>query len=154
MTYFRQSKGRKIFFCFLSVFEDDDFGFIFFQKCLCFWTVISVEAKNCLIKLEIEFFGAVSAHIFPCFSVVFQNSFGDSEKTLDGGKIEIENGVAILKAFFEGAFIVSVDYPAFFQKLTVEQGIEFFPGNMFPVSAPKNFIEMNEQKLGFFGKSF
>lgn len=123
-----------------AIFENDHIDtFCIIQQLIIISAVLSIENQNVAVKgglLGIEMLNTVATHIRPHLAEVSKRSFGDPGQAENRGEIKKENCIAILKSMGNGAVEVTINNPLRLFQFTLQDGIKFAAGKMFPVSTP------------------
>ncbi len=144
----------KKFFRFFSRAEDVDIGMTFGE---CFSDILAarfVEMPNILSKFAVKLFHTPLCHIGTGLAAIFQGSFHGAEKADDARISEIKHGVTSGNACGSCSVVIAVDNPFFVGKEFCVNTIKFLAGDMRPIFAPPNLIQMVKGEVGFLGKFF
>ena len=77
---------------------------------------------------------AIASYIGACLTKISQYTLGDTEQAGDGGKVKIENSIAVLEPIRNSTIKVSINDLLWLFQLTLHDGIKFVAGKMIPVT--------------------
>ena len=96
-----------------------------------------IEIPDPFEKFRVEPLRAAFTHIRPDCAVGGQDPLGYTPQTGKPGKIQIDDRVAPLQSFGQGAVIVTVDDPAVFADFPLNDPVDLFPGGFHPARLPE-----------------